>query len=363
MAHLYHKGKNIVHHPERALFWYSQSAEGGYAQAQFILGTLYERGTGTDRSYKKAADWYSRATENGSAYVCPLIRQTQAATLRCCPALMITSVRQRHRHGDTIGRMKKIIFLLVALLPYPANAAHYSWVDDEQTIHYADAKDEIPITYRDRVTKVADTNTPPSAAQATRQATALVKEDKPEQAIALLLPYAKQGDARIQYRVAHLYHKGKNIVHHPERALFWYSQSAEGGYAQAQFILGTLYERGTGTDRSYKKAADWYSRATENGSAYAPYRLAFLLREGQGVPQDKTESQRLFHLSAERGYTPAAYELGITPPKRGVNTQNSEEIRTRYRDRRIVAPPVIREETAIPSQSSPRGTRGSAGQD
>ncbi len=51
---------------KEAAQWFSRSAMGGFAMAQFRLGTLYERGVGVKMDLPRAKIWYSRAAEQGN---------------------------------------------------------------------------------------------------------------------------------------------------------------------------------------------------------------------------------------------------------------------------------------------------------
>jgi len=51
------------------------AAREGHAKAQYLLGTLYERGRGVPRDSKKAIHWYRQAVNNGNMdAACPLAR-------------------------------------------------------------------------------------------------------------------------------------------------------------------------------------------------------------------------------------------------------------------------------------------------
>ncbi|KAF9080432.1 hypothetical protein BGX23_002161, partial [Mortierella sp. AD031] len=47
----------------RATEWFLKAAEGGYAAAQFKMGTKYESGDDVLQDYEKAAEWYRKAAE------------------------------------------------------------------------------------------------------------------------------------------------------------------------------------------------------------------------------------------------------------------------------------------------------------
>ena len=51
----------------KAVKYYQMCADTGMANAQFCLGTLYERGQGVTQSHERAAHWYTKAAEQGDA--------------------------------------------------------------------------------------------------------------------------------------------------------------------------------------------------------------------------------------------------------------------------------------------------------
>ena len=59
----------------RAAHWMEQAAKQGDAKAQYLLGTLYERGRGVRPDSKKAIHWYRQAVNSGNMdAACPLAR-------------------------------------------------------------------------------------------------------------------------------------------------------------------------------------------------------------------------------------------------------------------------------------------------
>lgn len=55
----------VVNNPEEAFLWYKRSAEGGLADAQFMVGACYENGMGCAADSKQALVWYKKAAEQG----------------------------------------------------------------------------------------------------------------------------------------------------------------------------------------------------------------------------------------------------------------------------------------------------------
>ena len=48
--------------------WYRLAAEQGYADAQYSVGVLYDKGQGVPKNDKTAVKWYRLAAEQGNAY-------------------------------------------------------------------------------------------------------------------------------------------------------------------------------------------------------------------------------------------------------------------------------------------------------
>lgn len=68
-------------YPQAAL-WMERAAKQGNAQAQYLLGTLYERGRGVGQNSNRAMEWYKKALGNGNMdAACPLARLYEASDI------------------------------------------------------------------------------------------------------------------------------------------------------------------------------------------------------------------------------------------------------------------------------------------
>ena len=63
----YEKGQGIAQDYYEAVKWYRKAAEQGYAKAQTNLGLCYAKGQGVAQDYYEAAKWYRKAAEQGYA--------------------------------------------------------------------------------------------------------------------------------------------------------------------------------------------------------------------------------------------------------------------------------------------------------
>lgn len=57
---------NPFYNPKKCIYWYTKSAEGGYAEAYNNLADFYERGVGVDRDLRKSYELYKKGAELGS---------------------------------------------------------------------------------------------------------------------------------------------------------------------------------------------------------------------------------------------------------------------------------------------------------
>lgn len=62
---MYANGTNVHQSYEEAIKWYEKSANQGYAEAQYNLGTMYQNAIGVEQDFKKAIKYYKQAAEQG----------------------------------------------------------------------------------------------------------------------------------------------------------------------------------------------------------------------------------------------------------------------------------------------------------
>ena len=89
-------------------------------------------------------------------------------------------------------------------------------------------------------------------------------------------PLAEQGDARAQYNLGLMYHKGLGISQDDITAVKWFRQAAEQRLASGQCALGYMYDAGLGVPQDYYEAMQWYRAAADQGDATARFNLGRL---------------------------------------------------------------------------------------
>ena len=76
--------------------------------------------------------------------------------------------------------------------------------------------------------------------------------DDDKEAIKFHRLYAEQGVVNAQFRLAQMYHKGREVPQDYKEAIKWYRLAAEQGDAVAQRSLGVMYALGEGVAQDYK---------------------------------------------------------------------------------------------------------------
>ena len=64
---LYDIGLTVPHDYVQARQWWEQAAAQGHAEAQYLLGGLYDIGHGVPQNHEKARQWYEQAVFQGHA--------------------------------------------------------------------------------------------------------------------------------------------------------------------------------------------------------------------------------------------------------------------------------------------------------
>ena len=65
---MYHNGRGVPQDYEKAIDWFTKSAEQNNAWAQNNLGLMYKNGRGVPQDYEKAIDWYTKSAEQYFAW-------------------------------------------------------------------------------------------------------------------------------------------------------------------------------------------------------------------------------------------------------------------------------------------------------
>ena len=192
----------------------------GNADAQTILGIMYDYGQGVPQDEVQALDWYLRAAIQGE------------------PAVQY-KVGDRYFRG--IGTEQNYHEAL-------------EWWELAASGGHSDAQFNLGLMYY----------------------RGLVTEPDFIRAADLFRSAAEQENSYAQYSLAVMYSFGEGVTKDYTEARKWLEKSAKHGLAQAQFNLGVFFENGYGVTKDMETARTWFERAAAQDLAEAKSKLAGL---------------------------------------------------------------------------------------
>ena len=123
-----------------------------------------------------------------------------------------------------------------------------------------------------------------------------------QEAIALFMPLAKQGNPLAQGGLGMMYYRGKGVTKNYKEAIKWYRKAAEQGYPLALFDLGVMYDKGHGVSQDYQMAIKWWTKAAEQNHLGAQYNLGLMYAKLMSVPDDLITAYKWANMAAASGH-------------------------------------------------------------
>ena len=148
------------------------------------------------------------------------------------------------------------------------------------------------------------------AAVATDPGREALKAGKYREALDLLGPLARKGDAEAQNMVGVIHLNGDGDLKNYDEARKWFTLAADQKLPKAQYNLGLIHERGLGVPRSSPEAIVWYSRCADLGYVPGQLNLGRIYLSGEGVPKDYTLAMKWYSRAAEQKDAEGQYQLG-----------------------------------------------------
>ena len=115
----------------------------------------------------------------------------------------------------------------------------------------------------------------------------------------LLGPFAHDGNAEAQHRLAIMYQNGLGVAQNDSEAMKWMLAAAEQNHALAQHGMGFMYMEGECTEKDPAAAVKWFTLAAEQGLAGSQTTLAMMYEQGNGVEKDPEKAKKWY---AEAGF-------------------------------------------------------------
>jgi TPR repeat protein len=192
-------------------------AEEGNADAQTMLGIIYEEGHGVSQDYAAAVTWYRRAADQG---------HPDAQFYLAC----------MHDLGKGV--------------PLDPMAAA-KWLSEAADQGHADAQFNLGVMYEDGIGV----------------------SQHHEAAVTWYRKAAEQGHPKAQNNLGAMFVEGKGVSQDYGSAAAWFHKAAAQGDVEGEFNLGLMYENGTGIPQDQHAAMSWYRAAAEQGHIGAKARV------------------------------------------------------------------------------------------
>lgn len=113
---------------------------------------------------------------------------------------------------------------------------------------------------------------------------------------------ADLGDTYANDRLGYCYSLGKGgLPKDAKQAFAYYLNAAEGGYSEDYFSVGLCYKDGAGVERDEGKAFGWFKKAAEHGNPMAWVKLGKCYAAGSGTAQDYGRAVEWYHKVLELG--------------------------------------------------------------
>jgi len=132
------------------------------------------------------------------------------------------------------------------------------------------------------------------------------------EAITLLMPLAKAGDAEAQFLMGRMTDKGLGTQLNHRKAADWYKRAAEHGHVRSLIAMGDLLSDDSIIFHDYEAAMEYYRQAADKGSADGAFKVSAMYGSGKGVPTNETEAFRWAALAAERGSMEGIESIGLS---------------------------------------------------
>lgn len=261
-----------------ALQYLMQSAQLGYADALYKLGTFYENGltrcyqTLVEKEVNKALSYYRAAAEGGNPYA---------------QLVVATHCGKQGNYEEAVSWSRKAAEQ-DAPNGEPALAHHLKCLGTEESLaealgiflKYAHLDSSF---YHNDVAEFYEKGwgTPRDLLQAARWKRCFWWDGTVE------------GDAKALFDVGRDYY---TLAHGNQEKLYlafeYFMEAAKRNFADAQFRVGDAYEYGYGVAVDLQEAAKWYHKAAEQNQRAACYHLSRMYSKGMGVPWNPIEARK-----------------------------------------------------------------------
>ena len=238
----------------RAIYYYTLSANQNNVEAQYMLGTIYDSSKSVNHDVKKAIYYLTLAANQN--------------------------------HSQAQYRLGQIYFFNIHIPPDIPKAIYYFRLVADQ--NNCEAQYFLGMIYM-KEPQFRDIN----------------------KGIHYLTLSANQNFSEAQLELAFIYEEGRYVSRNINKAISYYEKSAKQNNSTALNSLGLLYNEGFYVKKDIEKAIHYFSQAAQLKNKDALFNLALFYIEGKYVKYDINKGIQYLTLAAEQGLIIAQFYLGI----------------------------------------------------
>ena len=251
------------------------------SDALYIMGKMYEEGTGVSKDMSQAILCYQKAVKYASVLECDarlaLIRLGETveqedefveATKSMLMGLSAADMYQKGQEYE-FGLNQRYVSLTKAFAYYKAAA-------DEG---YAKAEKKMGDIYINKFYPFKDA----------------AKSDKYYKKALKNFKKLSKSDGEANYELGYMYQNGSGVEKDLEQAKYYYKLGVSLGDKNAAWRLGVIYKN----EMEYIEAYQYLLKAAEQGQGMAMYEVAKLYENGLGAPYDMEKAIEWYHKCAE----------------------------------------------------------------
>lgn len=287
----YWKGTNgmpLSH--EDAVIWLTKAARQNHVEAILRLVDACQRGKGMAPSLQKAAYWLEKAAELDNP-----IAQTQLACL--------------YIYGLGVPRSYQKALPLLR----QAMEQKHPWAISTLALCYEKGWG-VPQSDKEAAKlheQAASTGSPDAQYSAGRYYYDKGTSKNFVKAAQWFLKSSEQGYSNSQNMLGNCYERGQGVPKSAAQTFYWYNQSAKNGNAEGMINVGKCYLYGRGTAQDEELAVACFSEAAELNEPHALFMLANCYEKGRGVPKSQKIAYKYFRAAAIRDEPFSQLKMGL----------------------------------------------------
>ena len=129
--------------------------------------------------------------------------------------------------------------------------------------------------------------------------------------------------------IGRCYSNGIGVPEDESEAFVWYMKAAKRGNGEGQDAVGSCYATGHGVSLNYSEAFKWIKKAANQNIANSQFGLGVFYRDGIVIKADINEAKKWFQKAAEQGYESAQEALNELNKKESINVLSNSILKVK----------------------------------